>query len=1047
MNTKQLTKLRCCGALCLILGGFSGNGVAATPVRTVSLQQGVNGYELTFEKRILASGTEEYGYDVEQYYLDGSPFANVQDDTLEILMFDGLIGNGADQVPAGATILKATLTFSTGTAAAAISNGPYVIGRLTGDARWSFYTDWPLDPPELRSARTITAQPWLAGVADVLPLEVLDADVTEFVQAWSDGEPNYGVTVFTNDSTDGWQFATIGNTEVTKRPKLVVEYTTETLTITDYTPTRSAQVRSNVATVDGATLDAAFLDYAVDDVTEALLFFDLLGEEEGRIGSQDEVFHAALILQTAGGPDYSVDASSNDRFHIHQMMVDWDTSTQFGVGGISEVGGEIAAAADQISGLGDWTRVSADVTSMIKNWQAGQENFGINVKPLGTDGWQMFWPGATDGTRVPTLRVWSVRGTGIPTAAITADSLVGTPPFTVAFDGSGSSDPQGQTLQYAWDFGDGQSGTGMQVNHEYTVAGMYDVTLTVKDPQGNEGTALTTVTALGAPTVVYTLSQVEGPEPLVVVADSTGSADPDGGPIEVRWDFGDGTLVTAPSATHTYRHGGDFLLTLTVTDDEGVVETRTETIKAFETSVESLTFQQGLNGYAGTFEMRVNPTFVELGQDVTQYYLDGRPQDAAQAANDTCELIRFDGLVGDAPGQIPAGAKIIRAALTFHTGTAAAADSDGPYVIGALNQPVDETTTYAGLDAGTGVAEEAGPRGSVDAPLLAGYADIVVEEVVTADISPIVQRWVNGDPNLGLAIFTDDTANGWQLATIGNPDVSLRPSLTVDYSTGTVNEYVFAPTQSAVIAKAAETLDGSLLGASYLDGGADADYKEGLYRFEPVFGTGAGQVKADERVLAAWFVLQTAGPVDNSDSDDPYSVHEMLETWDVTSNYGVDGISIEAGQAGPAVSEFIGMGETARAMADVTRIVYHWQQGSPEYGFDVKPQGSDGWQPYWPGLATPEQQPQLVVLAEKALAQPPPGARIIGVEVTAEGMLRITWGSVPDATYAIEGTADFNAWGSVATGLAPGGTQTTYEYDLNNATSPVMFFRILSVNP
>jgi serine protease len=75
-----------------------------------------------------------------------------------------------------------------------------------------------------------------------------------------------------------------------------------------------------------------------------------------------------------------------------------------------------------------------------------------------------------------------------PAAAFTVSSDIGSYPLIVVFDASGSTDSDGTIDQYSWQFGDGSSGSGVNITHTYTTEGTYTAQLTVTDDSGLTGT-------------------------------------------------------------------------------------------------------------------------------------------------------------------------------------------------------------------------------------------------------------------------------------------------------------------------------------------------------------------------------------------------------------------------------------------------------------------------------------------------------------------------------------------------------------------------------
>ncbi len=82
-----------------------------------------------------------------------------------------------------------------------------------------------------------------------------------------------------------------------------------------------------------------------------------------------------------------------------------------------------------------------------------------------------------------------------PIAVMTATPASGSAPLVVAFDASGSSDPDHDALTFAWTFGDGSAAaTGATPSHTYAAAGSFTATVTVSDGQGHNVPATRSIT-------------------------------------------------------------------------------------------------------------------------------------------------------------------------------------------------------------------------------------------------------------------------------------------------------------------------------------------------------------------------------------------------------------------------------------------------------------------------------------------------------------------------------------------------------------------------
>ncbi|CAN5896243.1 hypothetical protein BH23GEM9_BH23GEM9_34330 [soil metagenome] len=122
---------------------------------------------------------------------------------------------------------------------------------------------------------------------------------------------------------------------------------------------------------------------------------------------------------------------------------------------------------------------SAVTSAITSNASTGK------VTSAGTDSPNLLlYMGFTGGSAPPP-------GNVAPTASFTWNCI----DLTCSFNGSASSDSDGSIVDYAWNFGDGSTGSGVTTSRTYASAGTRTVTLTVTDNEGATGGISQAVTA------------------------------------------------------------------------------------------------------------------------------------------------------------------------------------------------------------------------------------------------------------------------------------------------------------------------------------------------------------------------------------------------------------------------------------------------------------------------------------------------------------------------------------------------------------------------
>jgi PKD repeat protein len=211
-----------------------------------------------------------------------------------------------------------------------------------------------------------------------------------------------------------------------------------------------------------------------------------------------------------------------------------------------------------------------------------------------------------------------------PVAVASQNTMYGPGPLTVAFTGSTSSDPEGATLSYTWDFGDGNTSNLADPAHIFNappgIPTTYSVTLTVTDDQNQTDVTSLIASVNNTPPVVSITSFPDsalypvGIDTLFNLQASV--SDAEHGPSELTYSWrttlhhnthvhhepedNDVTTNTLISGVGCYEEEYYYKVRLVVTDDDGLSTTVTHTLLPNCAAIGPIAIMQsdGFSGYA-----------------------------------------------------------------------------------------------------------------------------------------------------------------------------------------------------------------------------------------------------------------------------------------------------------------------------------------------------------------------------------------------------------------------------------------------------------------
>lgn len=292
---------------------------------------------------------------------------------------------------------------------------------------------------------------------------------------------------------------------------------------------------------------------------------------DGTSASGDNVTHTytqtgsyTITMKVFDGEDWSLPATENITINNNQPF--------------AILGGPYYATPNQVIQFDGSASYDKDNDPLAYRWDFGDGTTGTGPTPThqySSNGYYTVSLIVNDGEEDSVTRNTTATIKNLAPTANAGGPYNGFKNQAIVFDGSASSDPDGDALSYYWGFGGNTTVSGVAPSYVFTSAGTYTVTLRVSDGSTGSGLDSAVVTVVDQAPIANAGGPYSGLKNQAIVFDGSASNDPDGDDLSYSWNFGDGTSGSGSNPSHTYSLHGDYTVSLTVSDGQNSVTATT----------------------------------------------------------------------------------------------------------------------------------------------------------------------------------------------------------------------------------------------------------------------------------------------------------------------------------------------------------------------------------------------------------------------------------------------------------------------------------------